>query len=66
MAITDDNLHLGSRENDPTGVADCDQCSGTAVSGGAPCPSCRGRQELRNAWWNSGPGPERLRRKLFG
>ena len=65
-SVSDENLHFGTLADDPTGVADCDTCSGTAVSGGAPCPSCQDRQQLRNAWWNSSPGPERLRRKLFG
>jgi hypothetical protein len=66
VAVSEDNLHFGSRPDDPTGVGDCDSCRGGAVVDGAPCSSCRDRQQLRDAWWNSSSGPQRLRRLLDG
>lgn len=64
VAVTEDNLHFGSRADDPTGVSDCDACLGKAVVDGAPCADCRARQQLRDAWWNSSAGPQRLWRLL--
>lgn len=65
MSVTDDNLHFGSAPDDPTGVRDCAACQGEGTIDRRPCPECSVRQQLRNAWWSSGPGPERLRRKLL-
>lgn len=62
--VTDDNLHFGTLPNDPTGVSDCGTCNGSGVKDGDICPSCLARQEIRNAWWESSGGPERLRRAL--
>lgn len=63
-AVTDETLHLGTLPDDPTGVADCGVCGGRAVCDAAPCPACRERQRIRDAWWASGPGPQRFRRTL--
>jgi hypothetical protein len=63
-AASEDNLHFGTRPDDPTGVRDCPDCPGTAVVNGMPCPACHDRQQLRNAWWDSSAGPGRLRKTL--
>ena len=49
-AVSEDNLHLGTHPDDPTGVQNCSTCPGTAVVDGHPCPDCHARQKLRNAW----------------
>ena len=63
-AVSDENLHFGTLQDDPTGVSDCDICNGTAVVGTEPCQECLQRQQLRNAWWTASGGPERLRETL--
>ena len=63
-AVTEDNLHFGTHPDDPTGVRDCATCQGDAVVDATPCPDCRARQQLRDAWWNGSSGPERLWRTL--
>lgn len=67
-AVTDDSLCFGSDPSDPNGTADCRTCEGAgtvpAPPRARPCPECHERQRLRNAWWDSGPGPERLAAKL--
>ena len=52
-AVSNDNLHFGTLPDDPTGVSDCNDCNGHGIKDGAVCPSCRARQEIRNAWWES-------------
>jgi hypothetical protein len=61
MPVTATDLHFGSEPDDPTGVRDCGTCSGRAVVNGQLCPDCQTRQQLRNAWWASGPGPAQVR-----
>ena len=63
-AVSEDNLHLGTHPDDPTGVQNCSTCPGTAVVDGHPCPDCHARQKLRNAWWASSAGPAQLRDTL--
>jgi hypothetical protein len=62
--VGETDLHFGTQPDDPTGVRDCPGCSGMAVVDGMPCPACRDRQQLRNAWWNSSAGPGQLRETL--
>lgn len=61
-----DDLHFGADPDDPTGVRSCDTCHGAAVVNGQICEDCQTRQQLRNAWWASGPGPAELRRLIEG
>ena len=65
-SVSDEDLHLGTLPDDPNGVADCGDCNGHAVVGGTVCPSCRQRQQLRNAWWESSPGSGRLSNWIRG
>lgn len=64
MGIHHGELHLGTTDDDPNGIADCTTCHGTAVVDAQPCPDCHQRQQLRNAFWAAGPGPARLQRLI--
>lgn len=66
MSVTATDLHLGSSPDDPNGVRDCGTCRGHVVVDGRICPDCQARQQLRTAWWASGPGPDQVRAVIRG
>lgn len=65
-AVSADSLHFGTDPTDPNGTSACSTCLGEGIlrDPARPCPECHQRQQLRNAWWGSGPGPARLAAKL--